>query len=81
MLLLERNPAVAIQFLRAAQRDFPVLDDYIRLWIGEALLNLGDAKEAADHIRKHSAGGAGLQFLDKGRVSSRGSVVSGFELS
>ena len=30
VLLLERNPAVAIQFLHAAQRDFPVLDDYIR---------------------------------------------------
>jgi soluble lytic murein transglycosylase len=48
VLLLERNPAVAIQFLRAAQRDFPILDDYIRLWMGEALLNLGDAKQAAD---------------------------------
>ena len=48
VLLLDRNPAVAIQFLRAAQRDFPVLDDYIRLWTGEALLNLGDAKQAAD---------------------------------
>lgn len=48
VLLLERNPAVAIQFLRTSQRDFPVLDDYIRLWTGEALLNLGDAKQAAD---------------------------------
>ena len=48
VLLIERNPAVAIQFLRAAQRDFPALDDYIRLWTGEALLNLGDAKQAAD---------------------------------
>ena len=48
VLLLERNPAVAIQFLHAAQRDFPILDDYIRLWTGEALLNLGDAKQAAD---------------------------------
>ena len=47
VLLLERNPAVAMQFLRAAQRDVPLLDDYIRLWIGEALLNLGDAKPAA----------------------------------
>ena len=46
--LVERNPAVAIQFLHAAQRDFPGLDDYIRLWKGEALLNLGDAKQAAD---------------------------------
>jgi len=48
VLLLERNPAVAIQFLRAAQRDLPVLDDYIRLWTGEALMNLGNAKQAAD---------------------------------
>jgi soluble lytic murein transglycosylase len=47
VLLVERNPAVAIEFLRGAQRDFPVLDDYIRLWIGEASLNLGDAKLAA----------------------------------
>ena len=47
VLQIERNPAAAIQFLRGAQRDFPVLDDYIRLWIGEAQLNLGEAKEAA----------------------------------
>ena len=47
VILIERNPAVAIQYLRAAQRDFPVLDDYIRFWMGEALLHLGDAKEAA----------------------------------
>jgi soluble lytic murein transglycosylase len=48
VLSLDRNPDVAIQFLRTAQRDFPILDDYIRLWIGEALLNLGDAKQAAE---------------------------------
>lgn len=47
VLLVERNPAASLQFLRAAQRDFPILDDYIRFWIGEALLHLGDAKEAA----------------------------------
>ena len=47
VLLMARNPPAAIQFLRGAQRDFPVLDDYIRLWIGEAQMNLGDAKEAA----------------------------------
>lgn len=50
VLLVERNPAVAIQFLRGAQRDFPVLDDYVRLWIGEALLNLGDAMQAAEQF-------------------------------
>jgi soluble lytic murein transglycosylase len=47
VMLLERNPAAAMQYLRAAQRDFPVLDDYVRFWMGEALLHLGDAKEAA----------------------------------
>jgi len=50
VLLVERNPAVAIQFLRGAQRDFSALDDYVRLWIGEALLNLGDAKQAAEQF-------------------------------
>lgn len=48
VILIERNPASALSYLRAAQRDFPVLDDYIRFWIGEALLHAGDAKEAAD---------------------------------
>jgi len=48
MLLVERNPALATQFLRTAQRDFPVLGDYIRLWTGEALLSLGEAKQAAE---------------------------------
>lgn len=47
VILIDRNPAGALPYLRAAQRDFPVLDDYIRFWIGEALLRLGDAKEAA----------------------------------
>jgi soluble lytic murein transglycosylase len=47
VLLVERNPAVALPFLRAGQRDLPVLDDYLRLWMGEATLHLGDAKEAA----------------------------------
>jgi len=47
VLLVERNPAAAIHYLRAAQRDFPVLDDYVRFWMGEALLHLGDGKEAA----------------------------------
>lgn len=47
VLLIERNPAAAMHYLRAAQRDFPTLDDYVRFWMGEALLHLGDAKEAA----------------------------------
>jgi soluble lytic murein transglycosylase len=47
VLSIDRNPAAAIPFLRTAQRDFPVLDDYIRLWIAQAQLNLGEAKDAA----------------------------------
>ena len=47
VLSVDRNPAVAIPFLRGAQRDFPVLDDYIRLWVAQAQLNLGEAKDAA----------------------------------
>lgn len=47
VLLVERNPAVSIQFLRVGQRDFAVLDDYVRLWLGEASLNLGDSAAAA----------------------------------
>jgi soluble lytic murein transglycosylase len=47
VMLIDQNPAAALPYLRAAQRDFLVLDDYIRFWIGEALLRLGDAKEAA----------------------------------
>ena len=48
VLLLERDPAEALQFLRAAQSDVPLLDDYVRLWIGEALLKLGEGKQAAE---------------------------------
>ena len=48
VLLLERDPAEALQFLRAAQNDVPLLDDYVRLWIGEALLKLGESKQAAE---------------------------------
>jgi len=47
VLSVERNPAAAIPLLRGAQRDFPVLDDYIRLWLAQSQLNLGQAKEAA----------------------------------
>ncbi|HWF61876.1 MAG TPA: transglycosylase SLT domain-containing protein [Nitrospira sp.] len=47
VILIDRNPAGALPYLRAAQRDVLVLDDYIRFWIGEALLRLGDGREAA----------------------------------
>lgn len=50
MLLIERQPAEALTFLRAAQRDFPLLEDYVRLWIGEALLKSGDVFESASFL-------------------------------
>ncbi len=50
VLLIERQPADAIPYLRAAQRDFPLLEDYARLWIGEALLKAGDVSAAASFL-------------------------------
>ena len=47
VILAEREPVDAVRFLKAAQRDFPVLEDYIRLWLGESLLKMGDTLPAA----------------------------------
>lgn len=47
VLLRERDPGRAIQLLRAAKRDFPVLEDYVRFWTGQALLTMGDTAEGA----------------------------------
>ncbi len=47
VMLVQRNPAEALTYLRSAQPDFSVLDDYIRFWIGESLLHLGERREAA----------------------------------
>jgi len=65
VLLVERNPAVSIQFLRGAQRDFPVLDDYVRFWIGEASLNLGDARQAAGMFESIAVGVPDSNILAK----------------
>ncbi|MGH7257129.1 MAG: tetratricopeptide repeat protein, partial [Nitrospiraceae bacterium] len=46
VLLIDQDPAEAIRYLRSAQRDFLQLDDYLRLWIGEALAKLNDRTEA-----------------------------------
>jgi soluble lytic murein transglycosylase len=50
VLLIERRPAEALVHLRAAQPYFPILDDYLRLWIGEALLKSGDLSTAASFL-------------------------------
>lgn len=49
-LLIERQPAEALVHLRAVQPYFPLLDDYLRLWIGEALLKSGDLSAAASYL-------------------------------
>ena len=48
VLAIERDPAEAVKLLRAAQPDLPILDDYLRLWIGEALLKLNEPIQAAE---------------------------------
>lgn len=48
VLLIEREPAEALKLLRAVQPEIPVLDDYFRLWIGEALLKLNEPVQAAE---------------------------------
>jgi soluble lytic murein transglycosylase len=45
--LMERTPGDAIPFLRAAERDFPIVEDYIRYWMGVAYLKAGDPGLAA----------------------------------
>jgi soluble lytic murein transglycosylase len=47
VMLIDKNPASALPYLRTAQQEFPILGDYIRLWMGEAQLRQGEAKEAA----------------------------------
>lgn len=48
VLLIEREPAEAMKLLRAVQPDIPVLDDYLRLWIGESLLKINEPIQAAE---------------------------------
>jgi soluble lytic murein transglycosylase len=47
LLSMETDSAHAVRQLQASQLDWPLLDDYVRLWIGEALLRQGDASQAA----------------------------------
>ncbi|MEP6888605.1 MAG: tetratricopeptide repeat protein, partial [Nitrospirales bacterium] len=47
LLLMESDSGDAVRQLQASQLDWPLLDDYVRLWTGEALLKQGDASQAA----------------------------------
>src|SRR5579884_3351787 len=55
LVLLESDPAEAGQRLRTAQVDFPILDDYVRFWIGDAMFRLGNMAEAAALFESLSA--------------------------
>lgn len=45
--LLEREPGRAIDYLRGARKDFPVLEDYVLLKLGQALGRMGSFHESA----------------------------------
>ncbi|MGH7254890.1 MAG: hypothetical protein ACREI3_03850, partial [Nitrospirales bacterium] len=47
LLLLAHDPAEALPYLRSGQRDFPVLQDYVRLWTGKAMSRLNRPVVAA----------------------------------
>lgn len=47
VILKDRDSARAVLYFRSAMKDFPVLEDYVRLWTGQALMNSGDTAEAA----------------------------------
>ena len=47
LLLIETDSTSAVRQLEASQPDWPLLDDYVRLWTGEALLRQGEASQAA----------------------------------
>ncbi len=45
--LLDHNPAQALGYLRAARKDFPLLEDYVLLKLGQALGRLGAHRDSA----------------------------------
>jgi peptidoglycan lytic transglycosylase len=47
LLLVDRQPAEGLRYLKAAERDLPLLQDYVSVWTAEALLGAGDGAQAA----------------------------------
>ena len=45
--LLERDPAQALEYLRAARKDLPLLEDYVLVKLGQALGRIGSSHESA----------------------------------
>jgi soluble lytic murein transglycosylase len=56
LLLVDRQPAEGLRYLNAAERDLPVLQDYLLVWTAEALIGSGDEARAAKLLEGiHSA--------------------------
>ncbi|MCK6492202.1 MAG: transglycosylase SLT domain-containing protein [Nitrospira sp.] len=48
VLQVERDPAEALKWLRAAQPEIPLLDDYLRFWIADSLIKTNELVQAAE---------------------------------
>ena len=46
LLLMVTEPEKAVKFFRTALHDFPILEDYVRFWMGKAELQAGHFPEA-----------------------------------
>jgi soluble lytic murein transglycosylase len=57
LLSTDTDPTEAVRRLLAAQSDFPIIDDYVRLWTGEALYKSGEVSQAADMFESVSSQG------------------------
>ncbi len=70
--LLEREPARAIEYLRAARKDFPLLEDYVLLELGQALGRMGSFHESALTFE------AALELAAPSALSNETSYEAGF---
>ena len=70
--LLEREPARAIEYLRAARKDFPLLEDYVLLKLGQALGRMGSIHESALTFE------AALELSAPSALSNETSYAAGF---
>ena len=77
--LLEREPNRASEYLRAARKDFPILEDYVLLKLGQALGRMGSFHESAlafevalessvpSTLRNETSYEAGLAWFENGQ--------------
>ncbi len=70
--LLEREPARALEYLRAARKDFPLLEDYVLLKLGQALGRMGSFHESGLTFE------AALELAAPSALSNETSYAAGF---